>query len=64
MSIISRILGNPSKKTKQESEQRGQFVAPSRFAAFLGLGTIIGMTVSVQDSWDLPGQHMRDCIPR
>ncbi len=34
------------------------------WAAFLGLGTIIGMTVSAPGSWDLPGQHMRDCIPR
>ena len=53
MSIISRILGNPSKKTKQESEQRGQFVAPSRFAAFLGLGTKAGVSVSEEGAMAL-----------
>ena len=53
MSIISWILGNPAKKTKQESEQRVQYVAPSRFAAFLVLGTKAGVSVSEEGAMAL-----------
>ena len=53
MSILTRILGLGSKPSADPSEERGQYVAPSRFAAYLGLGTKAGVSVSEEGSMAL-----------
>ena len=53
MSILTRILGLDSKPSAETDEKRGQYVAPSKFAAYLGLGTKAGVSVSEEGSMAL-----------
>ncbi len=53
MSILTRILGLDSKPSAETEEKRGQYVAPSKFAAYLGLGTKAGVSVSEEGSMAL-----------
>ena len=50
MSILTRLLGLTTKQPADTSEKRGQYVAPSKFAAYLGLGTKAGVSVSEEGS--------------
>ena len=53
MSILTRILGLGSKADAKADQQRSQFIAPSRFAAHLGLGTKAGVSVSEEGAMAL-----------
>ena len=46
MSILTRILSLGSKADARADQQRIKFIAPSRFAAHLGLSTRAGVSVS------------------
>lgn len=53
MSILTRILGLGSKADAKADQQRSQYIAPSRFAAYLGLGTKAGVSVSEEGAMAL-----------